>query len=78
MFTTDKAEIMRIAKKIAWDTANIEIPEEDELHMSEVDALNLLGRDGAFELIRYTYLYGYMRGRKAGFPDKYDTLKRRN
>ena len=65
MFTTDKAEIMRIAKKIAWDTANEEIPEEDELHTREVDALRLLGHDDIFELIRYAYLYGYIRGRRA-------------
>lgn len=65
MLTTDKAEIMRIAKKIAWDTAHLEIPEEDDLYTKEFDALKLLGRDGAFELIRYTYLYGYMRGRRA-------------
>lgn len=65
MFTTDKAEIMRIAKKIAWDTAHVEIPEKDDLYTKELDALRLLGRDGAFELIRYTYLYGYIRGRKA-------------
>lgn len=65
MLTTDKAEIMRIAKKIAWDTAHLEIPEEDDLYTKELDALRLLGHDSAFELIRYTYLYGYMRGRKA-------------
>ena len=65
MFTTDKAEIMRIAKKIVWDTAQVDIPEEDDLYTNELNALKLLGRDGAFELIRYTYLYGYIRGRKA-------------
>lgn len=65
MLTTDKEQIMKLAKKIAWDTANEEIPEEDELYTREVDALRLLGHDDIFELIRYAYLYGYIRGRKA-------------
>ena len=65
MLTTDKEQIMKLAKKIAWDTANEEIPEEDELCVREVDALRLLGYDDIFELIRYAYLYGYIRGRRA-------------
>ena len=66
MLTTDKEQIMKLAKKIAWDTANEEIPEEDELYTREVDALRLLGHDDIFELIavRLSFMDTYEGGKQ--------------
>lgn len=65
MLTTKKEQIMRLMEKIAWDVTHLELTEENDLYTDELNALRLLGHNDTFELIRYAYLYGYMRGREA-------------